>query len=285
MIARTKIYIAAIIIIVCVRSVSAPVCVHAAALDPTEISALFHEANDLFQQANQRAETAPEDAQSLYQQAVMRFERIVNEGGLENGKLYYNIGNIYFRMHDIGRAILNYRRARQYIPNDANLHQNLAFARSMRADQIEEQQHTQILQVLFFWHYDLSINTRWLLFCFFFAIVWISASLKLFIRKSLTTWLITIFTILSALIAGSLIIEHVHLRQSVPGVVISPEIIARKGNSASYETSFKAPLHAGTEFTVIEKRGGWFQIELSDSRTCWVPASDIELVRSGDVRY
>ncbi len=276
---RISTFIITLLFTACAWSLSAPCAAHAAALDPTEISALFHEANDLFQQADQRAQTNPEDAQALYQQAVMRFEHIVNEGGIENGKLYYNIGNIYFRMRDIGRAILNYRRAGQYISNDANLQQNLAFARSLRTDQIDEQQQTKILQVLFFWHYDLSVKTRWLLFCIVFALAWIAASVKLFVRKSLTTWLLTIFAALSVLLAGSLIIEHIHLRQTVPGVMIAPEIIARKGNSASYEPSFTAPLHAGTEFTAIEQRGDWFHIKLPDSRTCWVPASDVDLVR------
>jgi hypothetical protein len=279
MITRKITFSAAILIVVGVRGLSAPVCLYAASLDPTEISALFHEANDLFQQADKLADTNPEEANSLYQKSVMRLERIVNEGGIENGKLYYNIGNIYFRMKDIGRAILNYRRAEQYIPNDTNLHQNVAFARSVRTDQIEEKQQTQILQVLFFWHYDFSVKTRWLLFCLSFAMLWICASVNLFLRKSLLKWSVIVLMMLSVLFAGSLIIEQIHLQKTVPGVVISSEVIARKGNSESYDKSFKDPLHAGTEFTVIEKRGTWFQIELLDSRTCWVPASDVELVR------
>ena len=62
-------------------------------------------------------------------------------------------------------------------------------------------------------------------------------------------------------------------------MIISPQVIARKGNSDTYEPSFKEPLHSGTEFTLIEKRGTWYQIELSDSRKCWVPEKDIEFVR------
>ncbi|MEZ4551129.1 MAG: hypothetical protein R2860_12620 [Desulfobacterales bacterium] len=49
-------------------------------------------------------------------------------GNVENGKLYYNIGNIYFKTKDIGRFILNYKKAEQYIGNDINYAKNLAFA-------------------------------------------------------------------------------------------------------------------------------------------------------------
>ena len=257
----------------------APEGLAAAPLDQVEVAGLFREANQLFQQAGERVATDPQEAQSLYQQAILRLERIAGEGGIENGKLYYNIGNIYFRMRDLGRAILNYRKAEQYIPHDVNLRQNLAFARSLRADQIEEQQQTQILRVLFFWHYDFSAGTRWRLFCLFFALVWIGASVNLFLRKSWLTGTLALCAVLSVFLAGSLITEQLHRQNSIPGVVIAPEVVARKGNSVSYEKSFTDPLHAGTEFRVLETRSDWLHIELADSRTCWVPAIDTEFVR------
>lgn len=54
----------------------------------------------------------------------MRSRRIIQEGVVKNGKLYYTLGEICFRMKDIVRAILNYRRAEQYVPDDPNLKQN-----------------------------------------------------------------------------------------------------------------------------------------------------------------
>ena len=71
----------------------------------------------------------------------------------------------------------------------------------------------------------------------------------------------------------------IHLNRVRPGVIISSKVIARKGNSNTYEPSFKKSLHSGTEFTLIEKSENWYQIELSDSRKCWVPEKDIEFVR------
>jgi len=62
--------------------------------------------------------------------------------------------------------------------------------------------------------------------------------------------------------------------------VISDNVIARKGNSETYEPSFKEPLHTGTEFRLVEKRNKWCYIELPDERRCWIPSKDVELVRS-----
>ena len=250
-----------------------------AAISAEEISRLFHEANNLFAQGNKLSLSDPEKAKSLYKKSILRFERINNAGGIENGKLYYNIGNIYFRVKDIGRAILNYRKAEQYIGDDINLQKNLEFARNTRKDQIEVKQETKILKTIFFWHYDLSAKTRLILFAISFGMLWFFVAIRIFIKKSFLKWAICITVSLSVLFTGSLLIEYINFQKSVPGVVISQEVIARKGNSESYEKSFREPLHAGTEFTILENRGNWFRVELPDARTCWLPAMNVELVR------
>ncbi len=248
-------------------------------LDAARITDLYSQAKDLFRQANELAATAPEEAGELYRKSAMRFERIVQEGGIQNGKLYYNLGNVYFRMKDIGRAIANYLRAEQYIPNDPNLKQNLEYAREKRLDEIEEKQETKVLKTLFFWHYDLSTKTRVVAFTICFSFLWIFACIRIFTSRPFTGWCITPAVVLSLLLAGSLVADELYLRKSRPGVIISQEVVARKGNSETYEPSFKEPLHSGTEFTLVEDRGIWYHVELADSRACWVPSKDVELVR------
>jgi len=250
-----------------------------ATLDTAEIVDLYSQAKEMFRKANELSATNPEEAEKLYLKSAMRFEKIAREGGIQNGKLYYNIGNVYFRMKDIGRAILNYRRGGQYIPSDPNLQQNLKYARARRVDKIEERQKTIVLKTLFFWHYDLSIGIRVFIFTLFFMLLWFFLAIRLFIGKSLLGWCIALAATLSFLFAGSLLIDAVYLHKIRPGVVISPEIVSRKGNSETYERSFKEPLHSGTEFTLIEERGNWYHIELHDSRRCWLPKADVELVR------
>jgi len=248
-------------------------------LEETQVADLYAQAKDLFRQANELAAVSSDQAEDLYGKAAMRYERMIREGGVQNGKIYYNLGNVYFRMKDLGRAILNYRRAEQYIPNDPNLKQNLDYARDRRRDDIEEKQETKVLKTLFFWHYDLSTETRVITFTVCFMLLWVLASVRIFTRATFLRWGITVSLFLSLLLAGSLLAEEVSLRNSRPGVVISQEVVARKGNSETYEPSFKEPLHSGTEFTFIEDRGNWVQIELTDARTCWVPSEDIALVR------
>lgn len=250
-----------------------------AAMDEKEKSLLFKEGDELFRQANETVGKDPEAAKALYGKAKMRFERIVGEGGVHNGMLYYNIGNTYFRMEDLGRAILNYRRAAMYIPNDVNLRQNLEYARSKCLDKIEVRQKTRILNTLFFWHYDISSKTRAVLFMTFFLAVWAFAAVRIFVRKPWIGWVIGTSAIVAVLLLGSVAVEEWLAYAYKSGVVVSPDVVARKGDSETYERSFVEPLHAGTEFDVVEQRPDWYQIELVDGRRCWVPSRSVELIK------
>lgn len=252
---------------------------YASALNREQVSGLYTQAVSMFRQANELALTSPERAKALYQKSAMRFERIVNDGGIENGKLYYNIGNAYFRMNDLGMAILNYRRAEMFTPGDANLQHNLQYARSRRLDRIEEEQKTQVLKTLFFWHYDLSPKTRFTLLSIVSALFWATAFARLFYKRPMLLKTLVFSAILAILVAGSLAVEHMSIGNTEPGVIIAPAVTARKGNSDTYEPAFKEPLHAGTEFSLVGESGNWFHIKLMDSRKCWVPKTSALLVR------
>lgn len=248
-------------------------------LNETEMKNLLKEGGDLFRQANETVGKTPDAAKGLYRQAVMRFERLAGEGGIHNGKLYYNIGNAYFRMEDLGRAILNYRRAAVYTPDDPNLRQNLEFARSKCQDKIEIRQKTKILNTLFFWHYDLSLRTRSELFAVFFVAIWTFALLRIFLKRPWTGWMLGISVFLAALFLFSVAEESWMIHGSKSGVVVSKDVVARKGDSETYEPSFIESLHAGTEFDVVEQRPDWYRVELADGRSCWIPVKSVELVR------
>jgi len=258
--------------------VAAVPCSRAASLSAGQAADLFSQGKQFFRQANDLAAKDPDKARDLYLKAAMRFERISSEGGVRNGKLYYDIGNAYFRMGDVGRAILYYRRAALFIRNDANLRQNLSYARSRRVDRIEEKQETKVLKTLFFWHYDLSSKVRLTLFTIFFAALFVVASVRLFVHRAGLVWLLVFCGGMAALLFGSLLAEEIAGARDISGVILSPEVVARKGDGETYQPSFKEPLHAGTEFKLIEDRKDWFWIELADGRRCWVPARTVGIV-------
>ncbi|MFC2171820.1 tetratricopeptide repeat protein [Acidobacteriota bacterium] len=250
----------------------------ASLLSEEEKQDLFSQAKEYFREANEASSVDPLAARDLYEKALRRFERLERDGGLRNGKLYYNIGNTYFRLGDLGRAVLYYRRAEHYLSNDPNLHQNLGYARSRRQDRIEEKARTKVLKTLLFWHYDLSSKTRSVVFIIFFGGFWLGAALRIFLPRVPPRWILVLLSLVAVVFLSSLVADGWLARHNREGVILAHEVTARKGDGDSYESAFNEPLHAGTEFLMIEERTGWYQIELHDGRRCWIPQSAAGLV-------
>jgi len=249
-----------------------------AALSSGEVRDNLAAGEQAFHRAMELDRSDPEAARAYYEDAILNFERIVNEGGIRNGELYYDIGNAYFRVGDLGRAILNYRRSSLYMPNDPNLRQNLEYARNRRADRIERKEQENVYRTLFFIHYDIPSRAKLIIFAACFAAVWISAGARLFVRAGSLKVILVIAGIASAIFLASLVVDAVSFAGRPPGVITANEVTGRMGDADSYQPSFKEPLHAGTEFKLLEKRAGWWRIELESGDATWIPTGSAELV-------
>ena len=103
--------------------------------------------------------SAPDEALTAFRQAQDGFQQAV-DAGVENGQLYYNLGNTHLFMGEIGPAIADYRRAQRLTPNDPRLQANLQFARSLRHDQIPPSGQRTFWRTAFFWHHWLPFSAR-----------------------------------------------------------------------------------------------------------------------------
>lgn len=72
-----------------------------------------------------------------FQKAVSVYEQILQKGE-ESAKLYFNLGNAYYKTGDINNAILNYERAKLLAPQDEDIQFNLKIANQYVVTKIEE---------------------------------------------------------------------------------------------------------------------------------------------------
>jgi hypothetical protein len=70
-----------------------------------------------------------EDAAAAYG-TVLRY-------GIRDPRVHYNLGNAQFKLGNLGQAILNFERARRLDPTDADIRDNLEYARSFCRDQVQ----------------------------------------------------------------------------------------------------------------------------------------------------
>ncbi|MBN2270165.1 MAG: tetratricopeptide repeat protein [Sedimentisphaerales bacterium] len=246
-------------------------------LPKNTLADLFGQANTAFRQAN--STTDNEEAERLYEKAILSYERIISEGRIQNAKLFYNLGNAYFLKEDIGKAILNYRRAEKLDGSDPDIRKNLEFARSRRIDKIAPKTQERVLETLFFWHYDFSLRTKFLLACLFFSAACIFVTAMIWLgRTALPTVAAVIAVGLWLCFLVSIGVESRRAAAVVCGVITAQDVVARQGDGQGYPESFKDPLHSGTEFDLLEHRPGWLHIELPDDSDGWIPDNSAELI-------
>ncbi|MCF7957061.1 MAG: hypothetical protein K9M57_01295 [Phycisphaerae bacterium] len=259
----------AIIAILATLALSPGTC--QAKLSQDQLHELAYDARALFRQATE--ERDDDKAQELYRQTILHYQKIIDEGGVVNEYLYYNIANTYLLMDDIGRAILNYKRAERFGSLNPELTQNLNFARSRRIDQVPVKTQKQVLKTLFFWHYDFSQRTRFILAGIFWALACLTACIKLWSRRPGRglVWTAIISLLIALILATSVGMDEYRSHKYKQGVIIAPEVIGRYADRANADKSFKEPLHSGTEFDLLEKRTHWLHIELSNGDQTWIP--------------
>lgn len=219
-----------------------------------------------------RANTAYESGE--YARAVALYQSLV-ERGVDNGHLYYNLGNAHLRNGELGRAVAAYRRSRSLLPRDEDVAANLEFARKSARDALRPPGPSPVLTTLFFWHFQLSRPELLRLVVLANALLWGVLILRLFGRRSeVLRWLSFALAALVLTTGISLLIRSVH--PSRVAVIVPQEIDVHAGTRADTVVRFK--LHAGTEVAVSELRDGWLQIRLPDGERGWIEARHAEVV-------
>ena len=250
-----------------------------AELDARQLHELALEGHSLFRQANDLSGSDPKQAEALYDKAILRFSGMIEQGRIANWALFYNIGNAHLLKGDLGRAILNYRRAQRLGGFNADVEKNLIFARSRRIDRIVPRAKKKVLQTLFFWHYDIDSRSRLMLACGLWAATCIAGAIGFW--RPLGRFLrgvAIVSAIIALLLAGSVMIDFYRGGRNVEGVIVADSVIARQGDGQNYPASFTEPLHSGTEFRQLDVRSGWRRIELADGTKGWIPSDAAETI-------
>ena len=238
----------------------------------------FMQANDAFRKASSLADDLP-STEKHYDQAILGYEKIIGQGGISNSKLFYNLANAYMLKGDVGRAILNYRNAEKLDRSDPDIQKNLAFAQSQRLDTVDIAAKKKVLERLFFWHYGLSTRAKFIAACICFALVCLTLTIRIWfpmVPGAVVLGVIAaIITICFAVSVG--VDRHAEVNNRC-GVIVAESVQARQGDGAGYPLSFKEPLHAGTEFDLIEQRPGWWHVRLMDGNDAWIPDVAAQLI-------
>lgn len=212
-----------------------------------------------------------------FQEACKSYQQLI-KGGHKNGHLFYNLANTWFRLEELGRAIVNYERAKLSIPRDADLNFNLGYAREQTKDAVPESR--SLVSIVFFWLESFSLNEFFWGFAALNLLFWGTVLVRLFLHAD---WLYYMFIGLLVfwLIAGiSFALKWYQVETDDRAVILSEEVDVLAGPHSQDTVLFK--LHAGTIVSQERTEDGWSLVSLPDKKRGWLNSEAIEtIVNSG----
>ncbi len=226
---------------------------------PKEFDHLFDQANEAYQKGN-------------FKEALSQYEYIVNHG-YENGQLYYNLGNCYFKINQIGLSILNYEKATILLPNDENIKFNLKLANLKIKDRIEVPPefflftlHKKIINLFSSQQWGFGMTFFGFLSALFFSLIKNIDHGRFYNTMKQILKISIILTIMCAYPTTQRYrLEYLDKK----GIVLTGEV---KILAAPEETSTNLfQVHEGTKFTILDSDGIWYKIKLIDGKQGWIP--------------
>jgi hypothetical protein len=266
--------------------------------DPAEIS---ERSSRLFQEAVETIDTDRGEALAKLEESIDLLETLIDDHGLDNASVHFNLGNAYALAERYGRAIEHYRLALRADPTDTEVADNLEYVRSRVPDRLGPMESASGTRKV------IDAVPPWVrigLALVFFSGLWVFLGVRTALaerdRRSgdpaqldegsarrLPLWPVWVFAGLSV-VSSSVVAFDVVWPGAAAGVVVDAPAVARQGPSeAAYDPAFTRPVSPGVEFRVLEIRDGidapgqWVLAEFADARRAWFRRGSVALVGSG----
>lgn len=205
----------------------------------------------------------------------------IEESGQKSAKLYYNLGNAWFKQGNYPKAILNYERALRLAPSYSDARYNLEFTGNFVQDKIEPVPEFILKSVARKVCYVMSSNVWAVIFLVLLAAALMMGLLFLLgssVGKRRAGFYCGIVLLL--LSAGALSFSAWQKSDSMKtdtAIVMSP-VSSVKSSPSSGSSKDLFVIHEGTKVTILDEVGSWKNISLADGRQGWLPAADLEVI-------
>lgn len=203
------------------------------------------------------------------------------EKGEHSAELYFNLGNVYYKLNQTAPSIYYFEKALMLKPNDPEIKNNLGYAQKMTLDAIEVLPETglvnlykKITGVLSFdqWSYTAII------FMSLFVLLYIAFYFFRYSTKKRIAFIGSLlFLLLSIIAVVFAFVEYRDFNANNSAIVFSQESqVKAEPNNRSQQIFI---LHEGTKVNVLEELGEWKRIRLTDGKTGWIASESIKLLK------
>jgi tetratricopeptide (TPR) repeat protein len=217
--------------------------------------------------------------QQQYDSAIIMYQRVLKQG-LVSPKLYFNLGDAYYRKKDMPSAILYFEKARKLDPNNADLQYNLNLANTMIPDKIVKVPEMFLKR---WWNYFYNLfdaNTWAVLSLISLAIFVLLVGIFILSRGRSTrkiSFFIGILMLLVTVAAFGLASQKsYYMQHHNEAIIFTPTITAKSSPTANSVDLFV--IHQGTKVRLMDEVDGWEKIKLQNGSIGWLPKQSMKKI-------
>lgn len=215
-----------------------------------------------------------------YSDAAKAYETIIAGSGT-SADIYYNLGNCYYKLSDVARAILNYERALLLNQGDSDIRTNLAIARGKTVDKV-----TPASEMFFVaWWRDfvnmMSID-MWAVVAIITFVLMLVGILAYMYVNSLLWRKIGVYGAMAMLVVSVLSnVAAAYQRSSIinrdSAVVMQPVVTVKSSPSLSSTDLFL--MHSGSKVEILDNTmKEWVEVKFEEGKEGWIPVEAIEVI-------
>ena len=215
-----------------------------------------------------------------YANAVYLYEDILANQG-ESADIYYNLGNSYYKMDNIAKAILNYEKALMLNPGNGDIRFNSELAQSKTVDKVTPMSEVFLVT----WMKSLT-NTMseqgWSKLAIASFILTLLGLVLYFFSKKIAMkkigFISALCLMLVCILANVFASSQKSKAQSHSSAIIMEPSVTVKSTPNEGGTELFI-LHEGRKVMIKDNTmREWKEIQLEDGNAGWVPASVIEII-------
>jgi tetratricopeptide (TPR) repeat protein len=210
-----------------------------------------------------------------YDEAIAEYGLLLRQG-FESGSLYYNLGNCFLKKAELGKAILNYERARRLIPLEFGLQSNYKYAKSLVIRNQYEPSGRGEMKALDWSFSWISMDglTILLSILYLLSILILISGIYLPAIRRFSKGVLLLLAIVF-LLCGLGLNRKVSLLDR-EAIIITPKA------EAKFQPFDRAPIHftleEGTKVQILRMSRNWVKVMLPDKKMGWLRASILELI-------
>jgi hypothetical protein len=203
--------------------------------------------------------------------------------GVQNPALYYNLANTYFKLGKKGFAVLYFERALLLKPFDRDIRANLSHVQTQLEDRIRPLYDEGMFRFLRILLSLMRLKITVYLESVLFGILIMLLLLFLFLphaRRRVRKVLIVI-GVLYAIVLIAMLSQYTYRKRYPQGIVLQKVLDVKSSPLTGSDVLFT--LHEGTKFKLIERRGEWIRLSIADGRQGWIDQEGVELIGKGKI--